>query len=52
MTDDPTTQTLDQLRVTSDSQVETLFEQMRQQFDKQTANVPNDDVGWRMKRDA
>jgi phenylalanyl-tRNA synthetase alpha chain len=52
MTDDSTTQTLDQLRVTSDSQVETLFEQVRQQFDKQTANVPDDDVAWRMKRDA
>jgi hypothetical protein len=52
MTDDPTTQTLDQLRATGDSQVEGLFEQVRQQFDKQTASVPDDDVAWRLKRDA
>jgi phenylalanyl-tRNA synthetase alpha chain len=52
MTNDPTTQTLDQLSVTGDSQVEELFRGVRQQFDKQTASAPEDEVGWRMKRDA
>jgi len=52
MTNDPTTQTLDQLGVTGDSQVEELFRGVRQQFDKQTASAPDDEVGWRMKRDA
>ena len=52
MTNDPTTQTLDQLSVTGDSQVEELFRGVREQFDKQTASAPEDEVGWRMKRDA
>ena len=52
MTNDPTTQTLDQLGISGDSQVEELFHGMRQQFDKQTASAPEDEVGWRMKRDA
>ena len=52
MTNDPTTQTLDQLGISGDSQVEELFHGVRQQFDKQTASAPEDEVGWRMKRDA
>jgi phenylalanyl-tRNA synthetase alpha chain len=52
MTNDPTTQTLDQLGVTGDSQIEELFRGVRQQFDKQTAGATEDEVGWRMKRDA
>src|SRR5437879_3554429 len=52
MTTDPTTQTLDQRGVTDDSQVEALFQEVRQQFDKQTINLPDDEIGWRMKRDA
>ena len=52
MTNDPTTQTLDQLGISGDSQVEELFHGVRQQFDKQTASAPEDEIGWRMKRDA
>ena len=52
MTPDPTTQTLDQLGVTDSSQVEKLFEEVRQRFDSQTGGVPGDEVDWRMKRDA
>jgi phenylalanyl-tRNA synthetase alpha chain len=52
MTNDPTTQTLDQRGVTDDSQVEALFQEVRQQFDKQTVNLPDDEIAWRMKRDA
>jgi phenylalanyl-tRNA synthetase alpha chain len=52
MTNDPTTQTLDQLGVSGDSQVEELFHGVRLQFDKQTASAPEDEVAWRMKRDA
>ena len=52
MTHDPTTQTLDQLGVTADSQVENCFEEVRQRFDSQTSGVPRDEVDWRTKRDA
>jgi phenylalanyl-tRNA synthetase alpha chain len=52
MTDDPTLQTLQQRGAASASEVAELFSRVREQFDRQTQEAPQDEVGWRMKRDA
>ena len=52
MANDPTIQTLEQLGDTQGADVEARFRSVREEFDRQTQTGPDDEVGWRTKRDA